>query len=105
MPVQVLLIGGIILVVLILIVATISIRGQRATVVEERLGRYTDMTTFSVAEDESQDKEKKPNALVERLEGVLTTRSFGSNLRQQLARADLKLTVTEFLVAHVVSMF
>jgi tight adherence protein B len=105
MPTSVLLIGGIVVVVLILIVATISIRSQRASVVEERLGRYTDLTTFAPIEEESQEKEKKPNALVERLEGVLTNRSFGSNMRQQLARADLKLTVTEFLVAHVVSMF
>src|SRR5687767_7644562 len=105
MPTPVLLIGGIVIVILILIVATISIRSQRASVVEERLGRYTDLTTFAPIEEEGQEKEKRPNALVERLEGALTTRSFGSNMRQQLARADLKLTVTEFLIAHIVSMF
>lgn len=105
MPTPVILIGGIVVVILILIVATISIRSQRASVVEERLGRYTDLTTFAPIEDEDKEKEKRPNALVERLEGALTTRSFGSNMRQQLARADLKLTVTEFLIAHVVSMF
>src|SRR5579859_1818355 len=101
------LIIGIVVVVLILIIATISIRGQRSGVIEERLGRYTEVGSFMTLaeEDANKVKEKKPNALVERLEGVLSQRSFGSKWREQLARADLKLTVTEFLGLHFVSMF
>ncbi|MEP7286590.1 MAG: type II secretion system F family protein [Chloroflexota bacterium] len=102
----VILIVGIVLVVIILLVAVVSIRGQRSNVVEERLGRYTDLGNFTNIEDETaKPKEKKPSALAERLEEMLTTRSFGTKWRGQLARADLKLTVAEFLALHVISMF
>src|SRR5258708_16280908 len=99
------LIIGIAIVVLILIIATISIRGQRSGVIEERLGRYTEVGSFMTLAEEDKPKEKKPSALVERLEGILSQRSFGAKWRGQLARADLRLTVTEFLFLHVISMF
>src|SRR5579859_190549 len=101
------LVIGIAIVVLILIIATISIRGQRSGVIEERLGRYTEVGSFMTLAEEDKDKpkEKKPSALAERIEGILSQRSFGSKWRGQLARADLKLTVTEFLILHVISMF
>jgi len=99
------LIVGIILVVIVLIVATVSIRRQRGAVVEERLGRYTELGSFmTVPEEEKKEKEKKPSALAERMEGMLSKGSFGTKWRGQLARADLKLTVTEFLALHVISM-
>ena len=101
------LVIGIAIVVLILIIATISIRGQRSGVIEERLGRYTEVGSFMTLAEEDKDKpkEKKPSAIAERIEGILSQRSFGSKWRGQLARADLKLTVTEFLILHVISMF
>lgn len=103
----IILIIGIAIVVVILIIATISIRGERTGVIEERLGRYTEVGSFMTVADEDKDKskEKKPNALMERIDGMLNQRSFGNKWRGQLARADLKLTVTEFLVLHVISMF
>src|SRR5262249_2442323 len=103
----IILVIGIAIVVVVLIIATVSIRGQRTGVVDERLGRYTEVGSFMTVAEEDKDKpkEKKPNALIERLDGMLNQRSFGSKWRGQLARADLKLTVTEFLVAHVISMF
>src|SRR5258707_14918037 len=100
------LIIGIVLVIIVLIIATDSIRRQRGTVVEERLGRYTDLGSFvTVAEDDKKEKEKKPSVIAERMEGLLSRGSFGTKWRGALARADLKLTVTEFLALHVISMF
>jgi tight adherence protein B len=100
------LLGGIALAIVILIVAAISIRGQRGGVVEERLGRYTEVGSFiAVADEDNKEKEKKPSALAERLEGMLQNRGFASKWRTSLARADLKLTVTEFLALHVIAAF
>ena len=99
------LIVGIIVVLGILIAATVSIRSQRGTVVEERLGRYTEVGSYMTLAEEDKEKEKKPSALAQRFEGILSNRGFGTKWRGQLARADLKLTVTEFLALHVISMF
>ena len=103
MPVPIIIIGAVV-VVIILIITVLSIRSQRADIVEERLGRYSEASTFlAIAEEEKRD-EKKPSVLTERLDGLLQRRSFGANWRAQLARADLKLTVSEYLSLHVVSM-
>ncbi len=100
----VLIIGGA-LVVLVLIITVISIRSQRADVVEERLGRYTDASTFlALADEEKQKEEKKTSVVADRLDSMLSRRSFAQSWRGQLARADLKLTVSEYLALHVISM-
>jgi len=103
----IILVVGIVVVLGILVAATVSIRGQRGTVVEERLGRYTEVGSFMALAEEDKDKpkEKKPSALAERFEGILSQRGFGTKWRGQLARADLKLTISEFLALHVISMF
>src|SRR5689334_24237812 len=103
-PTVVLALGGGV-VVLILIIAVISIRSQRADVVEERLGRYTEASTFmTLAEDEAKTDEKKPSALSQQLDSVLSRRSFAAGWRAQLQKADLKLTVSEFFGLHILSM-
>jgi len=97
---------GAVVVVLVLIIAVVSIRSQRSSVVEERLERIAEPGMFmKVAEEEEQEKEKKPSALTQRLEDSLKSRNFAKNWRDQLARADLKLTVSEYLALHVISMF
>jgi putative Ca2+/H+ antiporter (TMEM165/GDT1 family) len=101
------ILAGVVVAVIVLVVAAISIRAQRASVMEERLGRYAEASTFlAIAEEEEKKKkeEKKPSQLTERLDGLLQKRSFGANWRSQLARADLKLTVSEYFALHVVSM-
>jgi tight adherence protein B len=97
---------GAVVVVLVLIIAVISIRSQRSSVVEERLEQIAEPGMFmKVAEEEDQEKEKKPSALTQRMEDALKGRSFAKNWRDQLARADLKLTVSEYLALHVIAMF
>ncbi len=94
---------GAAVVVLVLIIAVISIRSQRSSVVEERLEHIAEPGMFmKVAEEEEQ--EKKPSPVVQRLEDALKGQGFAKNWRDQLARADLKLTVSEYLALHVVSM-
>src|SRR5258708_24062851 len=93
----------VVVVIGLLLIAVVSIRSGNEAVVEELLGRYTDVGSFITTTDESKEKEKKPNALAERMEGLLSNRSFGTKWRSNLARADLKLTITEFLALHVIS--
>src|SRR5256885_4689752 len=105
-PTTVIAIGAVIVVV-VLIIAAISIRSQRSDIVDERLGRYTEASTFLATtdeEDERESKKKKKSALTERFEGMLQGKEFANGWRQQLARADLRLTVSEFLALHVISM-
>ncbi len=102
------LIIGIIVAVIILIIAVMGIRAQRQDVMEERLGRYTEATTFLALSQEEEKKkkdEKEPSALAQRLDSVLSRQSFTANWRNQLARADLKLTASEYLALHIVSLF
>jgi tight adherence protein B len=48
-------------------------------------------------------KSKSTDALRERLDNVISDRPFAQNWKQQLARADLKLKVSEFAAMHVVA--
>jgi tight adherence protein B len=90
-------------IVVILIVAAVSIRSQRASVVEDRLDRLNSSQSFVVEQEEEKPKEKKPSALVERIESSLQKGTYGSRMRGELAKADLKLTVTEFLMLHPIA--
>src|SRR5258706_7267657 len=105
-PAVVVVVVGIIITVVVLLIAAISIRGQRADVVEERLGRYTEASTFLTTKDEDEEKTKKkePSALARRMESMLQGKGFAENWKGQLQRADLKLTVSEFLLFHVAAM-
>jgi tight adherence protein B len=102
-PTLVIVVIGI--VALVLIIMTVSIRSQRADSVEERLGRFTDMTILAVPKEEEKgkEKEKKPSALTQRMDSLLTGQGFTKGWRTQLARADLKLTVSEFFALHIIS--
>ena len=100
------IIVGAVLIVVILIVAAVSIRSQRSSVVEDRLDRLNSANTFMAVAQEEEDKkpkEKKPSALVERIEESLQKGNYGTKMRAELAKADLKLTVTEFLMLHPIA--
>jgi tight adherence protein B len=105
-PVILVVIG---VVILVLVIAAVSIRSQRANTVEERLGRFTDMTIMAVPTEEEEKKKgkgkKQPSELTKRMDEALTRRGVGSGWRTQLARADLKLTVAEFMALHIISLF
>jgi len=103
MPI-ILIVGGI-GAVIVVVIAGLNLRNRRSGVIEERLGRYSDLGNFSniVAED-AQKKEEKGMTLAERFDEAIKDRKFASEWKSQLARADLKLTVAEFFASHIISM-
>jgi tight adherence protein B len=70
-------------------------RAERAgeEVIEERLDRYA-----SRADEEAPKSRKKRRSTMDQLEDAVTKRGFSASLRIDLARADLKLRVAEFMM-------
>ncbi len=101
MPVPVLAIGSLALVIMIIGVFS-SIRGGEA-VVQDRLGRYAETGRDSDQVVEVK-QEEKTSRLTDELDQRLAGRGFADNLATQLARADLKLTVAEFLALQVITV-
>ena len=101
MPVPVLVIGGLALVIMIIGVFT-SMRGGEA-VVQDRLGRYAE-TGHDSDQVVEVKQEEKTSRLTDELDQRLAGRGFADNLATQLARADLKLTVAEFLALQVITV-
>lgn len=101
----ILLIVGVVVILGILAIAIISIRSRREDVIEERLGRYTEPSSFMVVPEaqEEESKEKGPSLITRMLDSSLQNQGFAQSWRQQLARADIKLTVSEYLAAHVIA--
>ena len=61
--------------------------------IEERLDRYASRT-----DEEAPESRKKRRSTMDQLEDVVTQRGFSVSLRTDLARADLKLRVAEFMM-------
>jgi tight adherence protein B len=104
-----LIIAGIagVLAIIILFIGISSIRSDRDTDIEARLGRYASdeqgslLTDFDSMEDAEPIDE--PSVVARQLDAMLADRGFAKKWRIQLARADLKLTVSEYLALHVIS--
>ncbi|MBN1201188.1 MAG: type II secretion system F family protein [Anaerolineae bacterium] len=96
------------LAVIILVLGIISIRSERQGEYEERLGRYASteygslLAEFDDIESDLIDEDEQ-SILSQRLESALANREFAQNWRIQLARADLKLTVSEYFSLHIIS--
>lgn len=106
-PVQILILGGAgLIAVFIVAIGIISARSEQ-DLIEERLGRVTSDGYESFLDIEAEEDkpivEEKSKAL-SALNNILEDRSFGKNWRRKLARADLKLTVAEFAMLHVVGV-
>ena len=71
-------------------------RGVEDELVEERLGLYE-------AAPEAEARAERPAPLTDALDRALAERGLGANLATQLARADLKLTVGEFIGLTVIT--
>jgi tight adherence protein B len=98
-------------VVLILIVISISaMRKQSESQIEERLEKYTTDYSSLLAELEQADAEAKnrkkeqESAVAKALDKAIEKRGFSQKWKEQLARADLKITPGEFLAAHVLAV-
>lgn len=100
MPVPVIIIG--VLALLMVIIGVVSGRGGEEAVVQERLGRYAEAGyDLSAVEDKPKDEEKR-SPLTDGLDRALQGRGFADSIGTQLARADLKFTVAEFLAFQVI---
>ncbi len=100
MPVPVLVIGGLALVAVVVGLVS-SMRGGEA-IVQERLGRYAEAGYDLSRTVAAKEEPAKRAPLTEGLNRVLQGRGFADNIATQLARADLKLTVAEYLALQVI---
>jgi tight adherence protein B len=103
-PVIIVIVLGIVAAAVI-IVGVVSMRSER-DMVEERLGRYEQgFESFLEIEEEPETKAtKEEKRALDAIDKAISKRPFAQKWRQQLARADIKLTVAEFAAAHVVSV-
>ncbi|MCK6578562.1 MAG: type II secretion system F family protein [Anaerolineae bacterium] len=95
--------------VCVIIYGVISVRSER-DIIEERLGRYDEQNSSflqldEIVAEEPEQSVTKDSALRDRLDNIFAERTFGKRWRAQLARADLKLTVSEYAALHVISTF
>jgi tight adherence protein B len=88
---------------IILVAGVFSIRAERKDVIEERLGRYTEWETYVELSDPDAEDPNEPSQLTRSLDRVLANREFGKNWKSALAKADLKITVAEYMAVHVIS--
>ncbi len=89
----------------VIVYGIISVRSER-DLVQERLGRYESgyESFLDIQEDEdAAAKRKEERRTLEAIDKAISQRQFAKKWRQQLARADLKLTVAEYAAMHVVS--
>ena len=95
-----------IIVVIILIVTIVSVRSGSKEEIKDRLDRYTADYNTLLAEIEQEEQEtrrrqQEQSALTKQLDKAIEQRDFSRKWRDQLARADLKITPGEYLAAHV----
>jgi tight adherence protein B len=89
--------GGLGLVLIVVfVVVIITSRGSEPKEVGERL------TTFAGRDESGQDDAGSRQAM-ERIDAVVSKSKQGNNIARDLARADLKLTVTEFIGTKLLS--
>jgi tight adherence protein B len=103
---QLLIIGGAVFVALVIVaIGAITARSDK-DLVEDRLSRYVgdSYEPITSSNDDELDSKPKESAVLRAVDGMLSERTFGKKWRQQLSRADLKLTVAEFAALHVISL-
>jgi tight adherence protein B len=96
-----LVLSGAIAVAILLLFAGLSRAGRAGSeVIEERLDRYG-----SRAEEKESKRRKKRRSAMDGIEDVVTRRGFSASIQTDLARADLKLRVAEFMMLTLISVF
>ncbi|NDJ84980.1 MAG: secretion system protein F [Chloroflexi bacterium] len=106
---ELLIIGAALLVAVgVLAFGIISMRQSREEDIEEVLGRYTSNVDAAIealeAEEEEAERQRRENAVVQALDKAIEDGKFANKWREELARADLRLTPGEFMLAHVASV-
>jgi len=93
-------VGAALAVLLIFLGISFARRSSDQTI-EERLDLYS--SRGDAEEKEKTGGKKKRRSALDGLDEVMTRRGFAANMRTDLARADLKLRVAEFLLVTVLS--
>jgi tight adherence protein B len=112
---EVVALGAGVLAAIVMVIAVISIRHQRADVIEERLGRYEndfgassllnlEIAKQQAAEREEEAKQREAVGFAARMNEMLLQRDFAKAWRVELSQADLKLTVFEYFIVHILSI-
>jgi tight adherence protein B len=100
MPTNIILISGIAFAFLLLLVGLIASVREEKSLVEERLGRYLeDQTAYTAASAE------RATPLTDWLNTAASKFSWSAGLSKELARADVKLRVGEYLAFMIISAF
>lgn len=100
MGTSIILIAGIVLALLFLTVGlVVSAREERSLSVQDRLGQYTEEET-----DKKAITSNEPTALTDWVDDQIGRFSWSEGISKDLARADLKLRVGEYLAVIVLAM-
>jgi tight adherence protein B len=93
------------LVVLVVIAGIILLRGSRADVIEERLDQLGEFTSEFIEADTAGEAQRASarDVIAQQLDRAVAGRGFAEGMRSQLRKADLKLTVGEFMILHLVT--
>jgi tight adherence protein B len=93
----IIIVGGVLLIVLLIVGVVVSSASER-TLVEQRLGQY-------LGEDkQAAEKEAQRSALTDWVSKRVEKTSFGDRISRDLARADLKFKVGEYIALIVIAM-
>lgn len=102
MPIWMLVLGG--FAFLMMVGAGIAlIAGSNQTSVDERLEQFVATTAVEIPE-EVEERDRGPD-MADRLDKLLSGQSFFGKIREMIARADIKLRVSEYIILLVISAF
>jgi tight adherence protein B len=87
----------------VVIIGAYIVLDRRRTVVEERLGQITQSGQIIAAPAEAGQGRSSPFGQL--FNRALVGRGFGERIQRDLARADLKLNVAEYLALHIILGF
>lgn len=87
----------------IVIFGVVSVRSSQKNVIEQRLTAFEQQSTVFLDLPDSPADEQPTATLRDRLDDALTQRPIGKKWRTALARADLKITVFEYVFLHVLT--
>lgn len=98
-------IGAAVIAAVVLLIGVVSVRREK-DIIEERLGSFeqTQLDSFMNLEDnEALLGNNRPQNFSQRMDELMSNRQFAQKWRQQLARADIKITPFEYAVVHVIT--
>lgn len=77
---------------------------RQAAVVEDRLGQIGKVAQAPTP-TKAQPAKEKASPVGALFDGIVSRFSFADNIKRDLARADIKLTVGEFVALHIIMLF